>query len=88
MSWGRRFTFLFLLALSGCQAPPPAPSITSPAAVLIQPEPAALPYSGRINGSISDDSAAVRPSAAYGGPAAISPADARLRSEIPPANGD
>jgi len=74
VSFVRRLAWLALVVMSGCQAPPPAPSITAPAALLIQPQPAALPDTGRINGAIGGYSAAARPSAAYGAPPAIGPA--------------
>jgi general secretion pathway protein D len=85
MSFARRFALLTLLAISGCHAPPPAPSITSPAALLIQPQPAPLPYTARINGGIGGATAPARPSAAYSAPQAInlsSPANYPSQGDI------
>jgi general secretion pathway protein D len=71
MLLARRFAVLVLLACAGCHAPPPPPDIAAPAALLIQPQPAALPYTGRVDGGVGGDSAAARPSAAYSAPQAI-----------------
>jgi len=66
----RRFCLLAflapaLLSVSGCQqAAPPATSV-APGAVVVEPQPAALPYTGRVDGQISPGAGLARPSAAY-----------------------
>jgi general secretion pathway protein D len=71
MFWARHSALVLAITMSGCQAPMVLPSITSPAAELTQPQPAALAYNGRVNGAISGYIAVARPSAAYGGPPAM-----------------
>jgi general secretion pathway protein D len=70
MRLDRRLWLLALLVMPGCQpAPSPAgagPSAAgAPAAVVVEQQPAALPYSGRVDGQISPGAALARPSAAY-----------------------
>jgi general secretion pathway protein D len=70
----RRWRAAIILATTictGCQAPPPPPSITAPVAVLPQPAAPGFGESGRVNGAIGAAAALPRASAAYSGPPAL-----------------
>jgi len=66
----RRFCLLAflapaLLSVSGCQQAAPPATAGAPGAVVVEPQPAALPYTGRVDGQISPGAGLARPSAAY-----------------------
>jgi general secretion pathway protein D len=85
----RRFCLLAflapaLLSVSGCQQAAPPATAGAPAAV-VEPQPAALPYTGRVDGQISPGAGLARPSAAYSAAPALNigaPASATTTGDI------
>jgi general secretion pathway protein D len=86
----RRFCLLAflapaLLSVSGCQQAAPPATAGAPAAVVVEPQPAALPYTGRVDGQISPGAGLARPSAAYSAAPALNigaPASATTTGDI------